>query len=101
MWILSTPAWHYTHTITCLPDIPVCFQGSMDKPECTCYRQWLALEHGRAGRELMLRELDFEFEEEEAHWLRWYGELKRLYDAQGPGYAINFASSTDLFLSHW
>ena len=49
----------------------------------------------------MLRDIDFEFEEEEAHWLRWYGELRRLYDAEGPGYELSFASSNDLFLSHW
>lgn len=49
----------------------------------------------------MLRELDFEFEEDEAQWLRWFNELQRLYEAQGPGFVVPLASSNDLLLSNW
>ncbi|KAK9796990.1 hypothetical protein WJX73_008860 [Symbiochloris irregularis] len=52
-------------------------------------------------RELKLVELEFEFDEEEARWLRWYSELVKLYSAQGPGFAIPLARSSDLYLDHW
>ena len=54
-----------------------------------------------AGRELALRELDFEADEAEAQWQRWFLELRRRVRSGQDVGALRCSSSTDFVLINW
>ena len=52
-------------------------------------------------RELALRDLDFEPDEAEAQWQRWYLELRRRVQAGQDTGALRCSSSNDFVLINW